>query len=156
MNLIEAAEQALEALQIWQDSLTDPSAIPGWRFSVVGEKAVAALRAALAKDAMQRLTDTQQEMEATSRESRQVEPVAWLIEAYDIYEKCTLQRFVFDKPKNMQGVKITAYYAAPPKRKPLTDEAIHDCFQQKNKNKVIERRMIARAIERAHGIGDEE
>lgn len=50
MNLREAAQQALEALQIWQDSLTNPSAMPGWRFAVVGEKAIAALRAALAED----------------------------------------------------------------------------------------------------------
>lgn len=64
MSLRDAAQQALEALEVWRDSLTDPSAIPGWRFSVVGEKAIANLRAALADDAMQRLTDVQQEMEA--------------------------------------------------------------------------------------------
>ncbi len=29
----------------------------------------------------------------------------------------------------------------------LTDEEIHDCFQQKNRDKVIERRLITRAIE---------
>ena len=63
MNLREAAQQALEALQIWQDSLTNPSAMPGWRFAVVGEKAITALRDALSEDAMQRLTDVQQEMD---------------------------------------------------------------------------------------------
>jgi hypothetical protein len=29
----------------------------------------------------------------------------------------------------------------------LTDEEIHDCFQQGHKNKAIERQLIAKAIE---------
>tara|TARA_R110000868_G_scaffold128603_1_gene336770 strand:- start:273 stop:506 length:234 start_codon:yes stop_codon:yes gene_type:complete len=37
-------------------------------------------------------------------------------------------------------------------RLPLTEEEIHDCFQQRHKDKATERRMIVRAIERAHGI----
>jgi len=37
-------------------------------------------------------------------------------------------------------------------RLPLTEEEIHDCFQQRHKDKATERRMITRAIERAHGI----
>ena len=45
-----------------------------------------------------------------------------------------------------------AEWWADKQRKPLTDGQIHDCFQQKHKDKVTERRMIARAIERAHGI----
>lgn len=49
MTLREAAQQALDALRVWQHSLTDPSAIPEWRFSVVGERAITALRTALAK-----------------------------------------------------------------------------------------------------------
>jgi len=47
-----------------------------------------------------------------------------------------------------------AEWWADKQRKPLTDGQIHDCFQQKHKDKVTERRMIARAIERAHGIKD--
>lgn len=43
-------------------------------------------------------------------------------------------------------------YAAPPQRQPLTDDEIHDCFQQRHKDKATKRRMITRAIERAHGI----
>ena len=50
MKLREAAQQALEALEVWRDCLTDPRAKPGWRFAVVGEKAMNALRAALAED----------------------------------------------------------------------------------------------------------
>lgn len=41
----------------------------------------------------------------------------------------------------------------PSQRKPLTDEEIHDCFQQRGKTKAETRRLITRAIERAHGIG---
>ena len=47
MDLREAAQQALEALEVWRDCLTDPRAKPGWRFAVVGEKAMNTLRAAL-------------------------------------------------------------------------------------------------------------
>lgn len=101
-------------------------------------------------------------MEATSQESRQVdEPVAWLIESYDIYAaKRTLQRLVFDNPKNMQGVKITAYYTAPPKRKPINTDMIlatwvEECIPKRSTPELIV--AFARAIERAaHGIGGEE
>lgn len=95
------------------------------------------------------------ELNPTINEMETVEPVAWLIEAYDIYEKCTLQRLVFDKPKNMQGVKITAYYTAPPKREPLTTEEIQECVAG-----VDEARLagpitaLIRAVERKLGIGE--
>lgn len=81
----------------------------------------------------------------TINEMETVEPVAWLIEAYDIYEKCALQRLVFDKPKNMQGVKITAYYIAPPKREPLTEAELEP----------IRRRMMMEAYNAADD-GDSE
>lgn len=93
----------------------------------------------------------------TSQESRQVEPVAWLIEAYDIYEKCTLQRLVFDKPKNMQGVKITAYYIAPPKREPLKEEEMWEVIGSLADTRLAgPLEKLIRATERAHGIGGEE
>ena len=41
-------------------------------------------------------------------------------------------------------------------RVPLTEEEIYQCFQQRSRDKVIERRLITRAIERMHGIGGEE
>jgi hypothetical protein len=40
-------------------------------------------------------------------------------------------------------------------RQPLTDEEIHDCFQQSGTTRVETRRLIARAIEKAHGIKEE-
>lgn len=48
-----------------------------------------------------------------------------------------------------------AEWLAKKQRQPLTDGEIHDCFQQKHKDKATQRRMITRAIERAHGIGVE-
>lgn len=42
------------------------------------------------------------------------------------------------------------------KSKLLTDDEIHDCFQQSGATRVETRRLIARAIERAHGIGGKE
>ncbi len=86
----------------------------------------------------------------TSRESRQVEPVAFWELQESGWEIICDGDWVKELPF---GTKL---YTTPPKREPLTDEAIHDCFQQKHKDKVIERRMIARAIERAHRIGGEE
>lgn len=53
---------------------------------------------------------------------------------------------------NVREFGLAGGAAAPPQRKPLTDDEIHDCFQQRHKDKATERRMITRAIERAHGI----
>ena len=151
---IEAMKQALEALDLAFDKdltyLSDHAMIA--RQDVVRSRlAITGLRAAIAEAAMQRLTDVQQEMEQ--------EPVAWLIESYDIYAKRTLQRLVFDNPKNMQGVKITAYYTAPPKSKPLTNDEIRQVVDRIDGVTVSESvtfRLFARAIERAHGIGRKE
>ena len=53
--------------------------------------------------------------------------------------------------EDVRGVWKAMLAASPeapqPKREPLTDEEIHDCFQQRNRDKTIERRLIARAIE---------
>jgi hypothetical protein len=172
MNLREAAQQALELFEEIHPGNMTPMAEGAWN------TAITALRAALAEDAMQRLTDVQQMIERgtkawadvpdatgwveemrgnvpapTSQESRQVEPVAWLIESYDIYAKRTLQRLVFDNPKNMQGVKITAYYTAPPQRKPLSEEQIEFRFGKKPTRYML---FLIRSTERAHGIGGEE
>lgn len=179
MNLKEAAQQALEALEVWKDSLFDENALPGWRFSVLGEKAITDLRAALAEDAMQRLADEQQMIERgtkawadvpdatawvnemrgnvpapTSQESRQVEPVAWMC-SDETMCRSGYERFsrVCEGPWNIP------VYTAPPQRKPLTEEAIAALLSQSagidiklNGGDLL----FARAIERAHGIGGEE
>lgn len=97
MDLREAAQQALEALEVWRDCLTDPRAKPGWRFAVVGEKAMNTLRAALA--------------EPTSQESRQVEPVAWRF--YDGKIWC----YVNHISDLSASTKFEPLYPAPPQRK---------------------------------------
>jgi hypothetical protein len=42
-------------------------------------------------------------------------------------------------------------WTSPPRRewRSLSEEEIHDCFQQRHKDKATERRMIARAVEQA-------
>ncbi len=119
-------------------------------FEASAKKFCDEFNARLAEIAMQRLTGVQQEMEATSRESRQVEPVA-VVTSESGNKNVTMSWW--HEPALSVG---TPLYTALPQRQPLTDEEIHDCFQQKHKDKATERRMIARAIERAHGIGSEE
>jgi len=77
------------------------------------------------------------------------EPVAWLtprtLDSYmrpDLgYETCS---------KSDYGA--FPVYNSPPQQKPLTEEEIHDCWQQRHRDKTTERRLITRAIEQAHGI----
>jgi hypothetical protein len=47
--------------------------------------------------------------------------------------------------------RYTQLFTAPPRREwqSLSEEEIHDCFQQRHKDKATERRMIALAIEQA-------
>lgn len=203
MNLREAAQQALEALQIWQDSLTDPSAIPGWRFAVVGEKAVAALRTALAEDRPAETGETKEQemlrrkwfggrdnghlsfveavdatmmklheeldrlagtwkmadnhiadankMEATSQESRQVEPVATVNSESG---NPTITMSWWHEPALPVGTKL---YAAPPQRTPLTDEEMWEVIGSLADTRLAgPLEKLIRATERAHGIGGEE
>lgn len=81
-----------------------------------------------------------------------VEPVAWMV--YTIDGKSA---FVTDNPKDFtQDHRALPLYTHPPQRKPLTDDEIHDCFQQSGTTRLETRRLIARAIEQAHGIGEKE
>jgi hypothetical protein len=181
MNLREAAQQALEAIELhlqWHES-----------GCVYLEPAVTALRDALAEDAMQRLTDEQQMIERgtkawadvpdatawvqemrgnvqapTSQESRHVEPVAWMWD-YRQLDGHIITKVIFAKHYShspgdlayvLDGKNATPLYADPPKRKPLTDEdidALRQGEQRLNFVTLREFRVIARAIERAHGIG---
>lgn len=64
MNLREAAQQALEALEGWNNYgkwVWPESALAQAKRNTT--EALTALRAALSEDAMQRLTDVQQEMD---------------------------------------------------------------------------------------------
>ena len=94
----------------------------------------------------------------TKEASNSTEPVAWLLEAYDINEHKTLKRLVFERPNVNPGIRITPYYTHPPQRKPLTDEEVGllttgDQWAHLDTPALA---LFARAIERAHGIGREE
>jgi hypothetical protein len=241
MSLREAAQQALEALEI---APLDHNSIKS-RFFEHRHHAIIALRdalgadtrtctchpgdsppnpcqrkyalsecldAALAEDAMQRLTDVQQEMEATSQESRQVEPVAYVtgyskgrctIKAVDpdwllpvgmalyrspstinemetvepvawavitrsgkLYKAASIKESAerkaqqqIDKLGAEWKCSVVPLYTAPPKRKPLTQESLENLFLGNNSNdwwrlELKEFVNVARAIERAHDIGE--
>ena len=91
----------------------------------------------------------------TKEASNSTEPVAWLLEAFNIDEHKTLKRVVFDKPNVQPGVKVTPYYTHQPERQPLTAPQIHE-LDWPNDVAFEEILEFARAIERAHGIGGEE
>lgn len=135
-RLRAAVRQALGALQFCLPLIEDNGdeeqlAIP--------HKALAALT----EYAMQRLTDVQQEVEPTSQESRQVEPVAWITPRQDLHLV------------NYEGFQDwVPLYTAPPKRDPLTAPQIHELDWPDNVafEDILE---FTRAIERAHDSGGE-
>lgn len=115
------------------------------------------LRAELAENALQRLTDVHQEIEATSQESKQVEPVAWMWEETAPRSSTGIggidRKLLFCRPADEPWKRnITPLYTAPLQRKPLTHEEIKSMWG------ITEYREFAidfaRAIELAHGIGD--
>ena len=89
-------------------------------------------------------------------DKRIFEPICWLIEQFDFSNQEVFRRIVWKKPPEGLGAEVKEIHAVSinsEKQKILTDDEIHACFQQKHKDKATERRMIVRAIERAHGIG---
>lgn len=103
----------------------------------------------------------------TKKASNSTEPVAWLLEAFNIDEHKTLKRVVFDKPIVSPGVKVTPYYTHQPERQPLTDEqviqmALDAGFERNSLGWTFtygrldyQLTKFARAIEKAHGIRGE-
>jgi len=181
MTLQEAAQQALEALEYFDSE-----------YDVKDE--ITALRAAIAEASGQ---DVQQEIEPTSQESRQVEPVAYVtgyskgyatvrpvdpcllmpvgmalyrspptineMETVEPVGEIILQdtkyhgRAMAVKPCGKNGVlpEGTKLYAAPPQRKPLTDEEIAEIAATPAAIPGSYVHSFARAIEAAHGIKEE-
>jgi len=122
--------------------------------------------AALAEDAMQRLTDVHQEMEKThtsvDNEYTPVKPVAWRTKnatppgGYVVFQQ-------YPSAVANLGGEIEPLYTAPPKHKPLTDEQLESIEHKaylatisKGKPMGDYATELMRAIERAHGIGGEE
>ena len=80
------------------------------------------------------------------------EPVAWAYVNSD--DEC--EQIEYETPPNHPS--ITPLYAAPPQRKPLTNEEIDRMTRERWGSKLLGaevqvHREYARAIERAHGIG---
>ena len=130
MNLREAAQQALEYIE---------------QHAIIGGIPIRdALRAALAEDAMQRLTD---------------EPVAWISEVVCVGPNLGVKRYDKLPIQSLQPgfYKHTPLYTAPPKREPLTDDEIRRIDDATPFHEGAEWEVrFARAIEQAHGIGGEE
>lgn len=70
------------------------------------------------------------------------EPVAWLSEGGDVSRS---KRYMDE-----MGFICEPLYTAPPARKPLTEEQINTLWVNQGSSKI----NFARAIERAHGIGE--
>ena len=126
-TLREAAQQALESLRLYKVC---------YGTSPAEEATLTALRAALA------------ELEQGPVQEPVQEPVAWL--------RLRDGKLARNDGGNF-GNDWMPLYTAPPQRKPLTEEEIQDCFYAARNAKlgsvVVE---IARAIERAHGIGGQD
>lgn len=76
------------------------------------------------------------------------EPVAWMVYTLDGKSVC-----VTDNPADFGPEhKALPLYTAPPQRKPLTEEEIRRIYDT-HRASVPLYHAIARAIERAHGIG---
>lgn len=122
MTLRQAAQMALDALE---ETATCPK---DWPLQYEKEeKAIAALRAALAEP--------------------EQEPVAWMYVNMD--GECEQIEYLENEPMP-DDPSITPLYTAPTPRKPLTDEEIG-----KIAGDTLDAWSCARAIEKAHGIGEQ-
>jgi hypothetical protein len=128
-TLREAAAQALDALtKIHPGNMS-------WETGEAWMNAVQILREALAQP--------------------EPEPVAWMIYTLDGASVC-----VTDSPSDFTSeYRALPIYATPPQRKPLTDAEITELLSQSAGIDVKLNGgdlLFARAIERAHGIGEKE
>ena len=155
MNLREAAEQALEAL----DSMygRNPERV---------EKVITALRAALAEDRYVVTGKTSDhfpdatKMVATIRPDVTVEPVAWIsYESLGRLKNGGNSRGAVPVHTIQSHTAKIPLYTAPPKHKPINTDMIlatwvEECIPKRSTPELIV--AFARAIERSHGIGGEE
>lgn len=81
-------------------------------------------------------------------------PIAWMVYTLD-----GKSAFVTDNPADFtQAHQALPLYTTPPQREPLTEKQIESAVCAAYVEKALTRYdiAIARAIERAHGIGGEE
>lgn len=140
-TLREAAQQALEAMEELQGGCTDSDDGTVEAITVWCPEVITALRTALSEP--------------------EQEPVAYLYHDAGVPEDAhpwlhsTMLVLAADRRPGLRGE--TPLYTHPPQRKPLTDEEIVDLWADVSMDyddqiNIIE---MARAIERAHGIGGE-
>ena len=129
-TLREAAQQALEALQEYQYKGAPFLACDG---------AVAALRASLAQQA---------EPVETVRE-----PVAWIHTDLD-KPRVKFLEWSEDEPGYRGRWIKTPLYTTPPKRQPLSGLEVERLLEQVIGSLPAARNLV-RAVERAHGIGEQ-
>ena len=154
MNLREAAQQALEALEGKRYTAC------GWRTDC--DKAITALKAALeADDGMygaKALTKAYENGWNAAKAEPVQEPVAWMVYTLDGKSVC-----VTDSPADFKAEhRALPLYTAPPKREPLTEEELSDVVSNETRGHLDRETytyalvcMIARAMEREHGIWGE-
>ena len=149
MNLRQAAEMALEALEAMNPY---PASKEDQRAS-----AIATLRAALAE------ADEPVAWQCRTRptwgrrhglEERPWSP--WEFCSKEVAEDCWRTPFLND-----WAYEARALYTHPPRREPLTEEAICDLWSwasthEAEQTATTQQHAFARAIERAHGIGGDE
>jgi hypothetical protein len=151
-DLKKAAQQALEALEMIYKLINGEGSYFGLEGAMDGyysgcfdidgtnkltNKTMTALRAALAQE--------------------EQEPVAWRTfdgeggYDYRTYDDNENYRDEWDRRNPNHKGWVEPLYTHPPRREwqSLSEEEIHDCFQQRHKDKATERRMIALAVEQA-------
>ncbi len=158
MNLREAAQQALEALEDSHQNINPERRYADELTRQIAD-AITSLRAALSED---RSADTGKtsdhiaaanKMVATIRQDVTVEPVAW---SYTDAKGRTVVVIANTAPYE----DAKPLYPAPPKRKPINTDMIlatwvEECIPKRSTPELVV--AFARAIiERAHGIGGEE
>ena len=182
MSLRKAAEMALEALEgvvknCWRD-------VPGWRLDEIKEQAVV-LRAALAEADEPDLSKCPNcggpadnghdrcvppnpywcvkcETHPPRREPlTEDEPVAWRYKT-ERSDKWIVSQISPEEAAYWNDIKACEpLYTHPPKREPLTEEQVAAIRREIAIRALVdltayEARLIARIIERAHGIGGDE
>lgn len=105
------------------------------------------------------ITPIKREPVATSQESRQVEPVAWLQIGVGDHEGTVIATTTKPKTWNPAWWRFEPLYTAPPKREPLNTDLIlarwaNECVPNRSTPELVV--AFTRAIEQAHGIGGEE
>lgn len=166
MNLREAAQQALAAMENIDREFRRYGR-QHWPEAVKATAAITALKTALAEPTP--LEDVVTHGSAWSKDGKRIdpmsvyaepvqEPVAYIHRQGNHFE---VSERHLDEDEKARGWTEEPLYAAPPQRKPLTDEEIEGInrdlsllhMQAKRGSVAV---VFARAIERAHGIGEQQ